>query len=324
MIGKVPGIGQLLEELKRISGGLLHKMYRVCTTKGVFAVKEMNPEIMKRPGVFENMVRSEKIAAGLGEKLPVVSALEINGFQIHYVDGGFYMVFPWVEGNSIFPPDIQEYHCETMGELLGRIHETDIRLPKKTDLQEEVPLYEWDKYLQKAIRKKTSWAEEYERTITDLKKWNQKAHDVQEKLKMEQVISHRDLDPKNVMWNEEGAHIIDWEAAGLVNPYQEFVECILYWADDGKDGLSKDLFDAFVRAYRKHKDLERIDWESVTSGSCAGILGWLAYNIRRALGIEAADEAEIRLGEALIPRAIKEFENYQEKVNLIQRWVKPR
>lgn len=42
MIEKVPEIGQILEESKRISGGLLHKMYRVRTTKGVFAVKEMN------------------------------------------------------------------------------------------------------------------------------------------------------------------------------------------------------------------------------------------------------------------------------------------
>lgn len=322
MIEKVPGIGQLLEEPKRISGGLLHKMYRARTTIGVFAIKEMNPEIMKRPGVFENMVRSEEIAAGLGEKLPVVSALEINGRQIHCADGYFYMVFPWVEGSSIFPPDIQEYHCETMGDLLSRIHETDIRLPKKMDLQEEVPLYEWDEYLQKAIRKKMNWAEEYGRNIADLQKWNQKARDVQKKLKREQVISHRDLDPKNVMWNEEGVHIIDWEAAGPVNPYQEFVECILYWADDGNDGLSKELFDAFVKAYSKHNDLERMDWESVTSGSCAGILGWLAYNIRRALGIEAADEAEIRLGAELIPRAIQEFENYQKEIKLIQQWIK--
>lgn len=102
------------------------------------------------------------------------------------------------------------------------------------------------------------------------------------------------------------------------------MECILYWADDEKEVFPKELFDAFVRAYRKHKDLERVDGKSVSSGSCAGILGWLAYNIRRALGIEAADEEEIRLGEELIPRVIKEFENYQKKINLIQKWIKQR
>lgn len=34
-----------------------------------------------------------------------------------------------------------------------------------------------------------------------------------------QVISHRDLDPKNVMWKNDAPYIIDWEAAGYVNPF---------------------------------------------------------------------------------------------------------
>lgn len=48
-----------------------------------------------------------------------------------------------------------------------------------------------------------------------------------------QVISHRDLDPKNVMWDGMNPYLIDWEAAGPVNPYQEFLEVALYWVDDG-------------------------------------------------------------------------------------------
>ena len=65
---------------------------------------------------------------------------------------------------------------------------------------------------------------------------------------------------------------------------------------------------ATMKQVIKQRGKDIYDWKSV-----------IAYNIRRALGIEAADEAEIRLGEDLIPRAIKEFENYQEKVNLIQK-----
>ena len=49
------------------------------------------------------------------------------------------------------------------------------------------------------------------------------------------VISHRDLDPKNVMWNGSEPLVIDWEAAGYVNPYQEFLEVLNYWADDGEE-----------------------------------------------------------------------------------------
>ena len=55
---------------------------------------------------------------------------------------------------------------------------------------------------------------------------------VQEVLSQNLVISHRDLDPKNVLWHGEEALVIDWEAAGYVNPYQELLEVINYWADD--------------------------------------------------------------------------------------------
>lgn len=318
------GLGTMLEEPQEITGGLLHKMYRVSTTQGIYAVKEMNPEIMKRPGVIENIVRSEKIAAMFGRELPVVSALEIQGRQLHFIDGTFYMVFPWIEGTSVFPPAIREKHCEKIGELLGRMHELDLRLPEDTKLQEDVPIYEWELYLKKSEGKAADWVRKYRNYIPELCTWNRKAHNAGRILQQEQVISHRDLDPKNVMWKEFHPYLIDWEAAGWVNPYQEFVEGILYWADDGKDGLSKELFDAFVRAYRKHRDLENIDWETVAAGSCAGILGWLAYNIRRALGIEATDEKEIRLGEQLIPKALKEFYSYQTKVRQIREWMESR
>lgn len=43
------GLGHMLEEPVRVTGGLLHKVYHVTTTAGEYAVKVLNPEIMKRP-----------------------------------------------------------------------------------------------------------------------------------------------------------------------------------------------------------------------------------------------------------------------------------
>jgi len=65
-------LGAVLEEPKQVAGGLLHKMYRVDTDKGAYAVKVLNPEIMKLPAALRNMVYSEKIAAAFK---PVIPAL---------------------------------------------------------------------------------------------------------------------------------------------------------------------------------------------------------------------------------------------------------
>lgn len=65
------------------------------------------------------------------------------------------------------------------------------------------------------------------------------------------VISHRDLDPKNVMWSSEGQPvIIDWEAAGWVNPAQELMEVALYWSDFESGHIRKADFCAVIHAYR--------------------------------------------------------------------------
>ena len=41
-----------------VSGGLMHKMYKVQTERETYAVKCLNPQIMKHPDVFENYARA--------------------------------------------------------------------------------------------------------------------------------------------------------------------------------------------------------------------------------------------------------------------------
>ena len=51
------------------------------------------------------------------------------------------------------------------------------------------------------------------------------------------VISHRDLDPKNVMWNYNKPVLIDWESAGYINPMQDLIETAIYWSKMNKVNL---------------------------------------------------------------------------------------
>ena len=52
------GIGPVTTTPQPVSGGLMHKVYKVSTLNQTYAVKILNPSIMKRPGVMENMVNS--------------------------------------------------------------------------------------------------------------------------------------------------------------------------------------------------------------------------------------------------------------------------
>ena len=324
------GLGELQKEPSEVKGGLLHKMYRVTTSKGEYAVKVLNSEIMKRPTALRNTVNSEKIAAAFTGILPVVAALEVQGKQIHELDGSFYMVFPWVEGRSVFPREINEKHCAAMGDILGKMHRADIAVDGVDPEVAEAEEFPWDTYLQSAREQEkqniqeeqnSNWLSQYEKAVCDIKKWNRAACDAQQTLAQTQVLSHRDLDPKNVMWNGAEPLIIDWEAAGYVNPYQEFLEVLNYWADDGAGGLVHSYFEVLTNAYGTYMSLVKVPWNAVFAGSFSGMLGWLDYNAKRALGIEASGEEEIRMGEEQVIGTIGALYAYCDKVKQMQEWL---
>lgn len=66
--------------ISKITGGLMHKMFRVETDKGVYCVKVLNPEVMSRETAYNNFVTSEKVSnLAKANGIPVSSALDIDG-----------------------------------------------------------------------------------------------------------------------------------------------------------------------------------------------------------------------------------------------------
>lgn len=315
-------LGVVLNDPLQVTGGLLHKMYHVHTDKGEYAVKVLNPEIMRRPTALQNTVNSEKIAATFQSTIPVVAALETNGKQIHELNGAYYMIFDWVEGTSIFPPMITAKNCSAIGEVLGKIHSKQLTIDGVLPDEDGVTMFAWDDY-QKQLQGYAAqdWAIRYREALPDIRTWNQAAFDAGETLAKTLVISHRDLDPKNVMWNRNILWIIDWEAAGYINPYQELLEVINYWADDGQGRLLKEHFDALLSAYTQYVKLDNVDWEAVFAGSYTGMLGWLEYNVKRALGMEVTTEEEVQLGKEQVISTIETLYNYQEKVQIMKKYL---
>lgn len=322
-------LGGLLEEPVMITGGLLHKMYRVSTSDGLYAVKLLNPEIMKRPDALSNTIHSEKIAKAFDGLIPAVVSLEIDGKQVHKLGDEYYMVYPWVDGSSVFPGEIKTYHCETIGSILGKIHHQDLKMEGVNPEEDSFEMFAWEAYLQRINDQKCSnkecsekeWMAAYKKAMKDIKCWNQRACNAESYLSKQTVISHRDLDPKNVMWNGDKPYIIDWEAAGYVNPYQELLEVINYWADDGAGNLVKEKCNALITAYCRYMDISTVLWDEVFHGSYIGMLGWLEYNVKRALGIEAADEAEMLLGEEQVIGTVRELYSYQGKIRQLREWL---
>lgn len=135
------------------------------------------------------------------------------------------------------------------------------------------------------------------------------------------VLSHRDLDPKNVMWVREQPYLIDWEAAGYVDPYRELIEVLNYWAEDGSGNPDESRFQALLSGYTESMKLSGVNWDTVLGSGYAGMLGWLGYSLKRALGMEGAQGAERKLGEEQVLGTIEGLRRYENKISVMRKWL---
>ena len=54
-------LGNTIINIDKVIGGLSHRMYKVETNKGIYAVKELNAGVMKKEKAYSNFVFSEKV-----------------------------------------------------------------------------------------------------------------------------------------------------------------------------------------------------------------------------------------------------------------------
>ena len=315
-------LGNLKREPEMVTGGLMHKMYHVSTDQGEYAVKLLNPDIMKRTKALQNMINSEIVSDALKSVIPLVAAKSFQGEKIIESDGFFYIIFEWLEGKSIFVPDISEYHCEQIGRILGKIHAANIKVDSIKKSHDSRAKYDWNMLLEKAQQNNADCYFILKENIPDIIRWDDQVVSGLYEVSQNQVISHRDLDPKNVMWKNEEPYVIDWESAGYVNPFQELIEVLNYWIADETGRYSKVKFDAVMQAYTENMNISNVNWEVVLNCSFDGMLGWLEYSIKRAVGMEGTDAKDRQEGMQQTKGTICELKKYENQMEQLKDWIK--
>ena len=287
------GLGELTSAPTPLTGGHLHRMFALETGTGKFAVKALNPQVMRRPAAKGNVLNAEAVARIAAREIPAAPAKEFACGVMPEIDGQYYLVFDWVEGAPRYHDEIEPSHCAAMGRLLAKLHRLDFSAVPFEDYAPS-EMFPWERYDHPLLHE----------NLDDILRWNECLLAAEQKLCTGKVVSHCDLEPKNVMWNAAGPVVIDWEAAGLIHPLHDMADTALYWSRGAKGEVSREKFRAFVGAYQPPPC---DDWQPVLHMGFAGMLGWLDYSFKRALGIECADEAERQMGEEHVAETIAQL-----------------
>lgn len=309
------GFGKVIN-ITKISGGLMHKMFKVETDKGIYCVKVLNPEVMSRKEAYGNFVVSESVS-NLAKKngISVSSAIDIDGNYLTKLDGMYYMVFGFVDGKTLKDDEITVEHCKKIGNVLAHIHSLDYKeIGLEPNIVEYKRLYDWEGYINNPNFNKMPYKNLF---LKNYKKYNSMLKRANERFNASnknQTICHSDMDPKNVMWNNDNPIIIDWECAGVANPERELLEDALCWSGFLSNNFSEEKFVAIFKEYSKYRNIEDIDWYDVICGNLVGRFGWLKYNLERSLGIVSTDEEEMKLAKNEVIKTIDEINRYLDLI----------
>ena len=302
--------------ISKITGGLMHKMFKVETDKGTYCVKVLNPEIMSRDTAYNNFVVSEKISnLAKDNGIPVSSALDINGNYLTKFEDMYYMVFDYVEGKTLKDDEITVEHCKKIGNILAHIHSLNYKdIGLEPNIVEYNKLYDWEEFINNPNFDKMPYKELY---LANYKKYNSLLKRVNERYNssnLTQTPCHSDMDPKNVMWKNNEPIIIDWECACIANPEKELIETALCWSGFLSNNFDEEKFTAVIKEYSKYRDIDDDNCYDVMCGNLIIRFKWLKYNIKRSLGILSNDEEEIELAKNEVIKTINEINRYLELI----------
>ena len=289
------GLGNVIGGIRTVSGGLMHKMYKVQTDKGAYAVKCLNPDIMKRPGVFGNYAKAEALEAILEQKgIPVVPALSFDGKKMLETEGRYFYIFRWQEGQITDQDNITKEQCFKAGEILGRIHAIDAQNVDPSD--PELSAIDFRSYLEKSKQKESSIATALEESIELLEYAQDKLNEARKLLPAIEAISNDDMDPKNIMWDNGEPFVIDLECLGYSNPIASCLDLSLQWAGTVNQRYSSENLASFYNGYLSEYDNGFKSYNKLY-GIAYTWVEWLEYNMKRALRLEGTTEQDIKSGE---------------------------
>ena len=260
-------LGNVIQKTYEVKGGLLHKMFCVETERGKYAVKLLNPLIMQRPKVLEYFIDSEKAAASMVNVIPAVSAIQIHKEVLFKHKDQYHLVYHWVDGVMMRNDQIETKHCSIMGDILAKIHihKFDVNsIPKP--MADDYSPSQWEAYLKIGKEQKQDWVPEFEKMMDHILEIERKREMSSKTLNREMVMSHRDLDPKNILWQGYSPYVIDWESTGYVNPNLELLEVAMYWSCDENQNLNEQKFLSLFNSYNQIKSIHCNDWCPVLYG----------------------------------------------------------
>lgn len=266
----------VLGQWHTLKGGRSHVTYALTTDRGKFVIKQLQNhyhlpislELFRNTAAITHLFASKDIPA-------ITPLIKHNDVILEY-DDNYFMAFPFVDARMLLNKQYSVDQCYTIGQLLARIHLINPDIPAAPAWKFHYHPQEWqhayDFFVERHVfsiapRLKRMDAvieqcfKHYERLATDI------IPDV--------VVSHRDVDPHNILWHPTGdCAIIDWDLAGKIDAAVEWMYVALGFGRKSATEFVPQRFSALLKGYTSLRPLQTTQVEPLIYATLCNWLMW--------------------------------------------------
>jgi aminoglycoside phosphotransferase (APT) family kinase protein len=287
-------LGTPVGPMTRVHGGFANRMYRLDTDQGSFAVKEMNT--LDRRSVYhaEEVFRFERAAFAAG--IPMPEPISVSPDTL---------VHRWVEGETVPEEPVPISYAYEIGGILARIHALDV--PWDAASPEEPAARDWPELAERATATGQPWAAEL---TARAETFQAIAHFVDTCERPGPVVlTHRDIQPWNLLAREGRPVVLDWELSGLLDVSGELGSTALSLAKGpGFDDIQPAVFHAVLDGYAAGGGALPPPGPSWFVFLIGGWLGHMRWNLLRCLaGVEAGTGPDLALSHESVRNGVHDL-----------------
>ncbi|BCJ47478.1 hypothetical protein GCM10010168_18360 [Actinoplanes ianthinogenes] len=285
-------LGVPVGPMARVHGGFANRMYRLDTDQGSFAVKELN--LLDRREVYraEDVFRFEKAAFAAGVPMPEPMAVSRDT-----------LVHRWVEGERVPEEPVPAAYAFEIGEILARLHALDVAW-SHTSTEEPVSR-DWPELAARATDTGQPWAGELASQVDTFLAIARFVDTCERPGPV--VLTHRDIQPWNLLAREGRPVVLDWELSGMLDLSAELGSTALSLAkgpgfDDIRPAVFRSVLDGYVAGGGKLPPWGP-SWFVFLIG---GWLGFTRWNIVRCLGgVQGSTGPELALSHESVRNGVR-------------------
>lgn len=291
--------------LHPVPGAFSHRVFRLETAAGAYAVKALrNPWNEPHWTRWLDAAWQVELAAiDAGVRAPRPVPHPSDGGWLAWVESehGEQQVpvraHEWLDGQPAAPSAVDLATARWAGQTLATLHRLDLPVHDRsvfpttgTDVVDR-----WPALVELAAAADAPWSAELAgctsvvEAIADLARAAR--HDV-----ADEVLTHGDVDQKNILLTSSGPALCDWDVAAPLVPIRELADVATSLASWQRWDVAREV----VAAYRRAGGADTAVRPADLGPSLIVGLDWLALNVARATGHSGTDD-DRALGQRLVP-----------------------